>query len=76
MLAQQLGQFFALFAALGGFRRVDAGGGVNRLKRAVPLWLSQPAFALYVSGYADAAQSHGGEGALYVRLRKPVALKA
>ena len=42
------------------------------LKRAVPLWLSQPAFALYVSGYADAAQSHGGEGALYVRLRKPV----
>ena len=45
------------------------------LKRAVPLWLSQPAFALYVSGYADAAQSHGGEGALYVRLRKPVALR-
>jgi DNA-nicking Smr family endonuclease len=40
------------------------------LKRAVPLWLSQPAFAVHVSGYADAAQSHGGEGALYVRLRK------
>jgi DNA-nicking Smr family endonuclease len=43
------------------------------LKRAVPLWLSQPAFAVHVSGYADAAQSHGGEGALYVRLRKPMA---
>ncbi len=42
------------------------------LKRAVPLWLSQSAFAVHVSGYADAAQSHGGEGALYVRLRKPV----
>ena len=42
------------------------------LKRAVPLWLSQPAFAAHVSGYADAAQSHGGEGALYVRLRKPL----
>ena len=42
------------------------------LKRAVPLWLSQPAFASHVSGYADAAQSHGGEGALYVRLRKPL----
>ena len=41
------------------------------LKRAVPLWLAQPAFASHVSGYADAAQSHGGEGALYVRLRKP-----
>jgi DNA-nicking Smr family endonuclease len=42
------------------------------LKRAVPLWLAQPGFALHVSGYADAAQSHGGEGALYVRLRKPL----
>ncbi|MGL4405410.1 MAG: Smr/MutS family protein [Notoacmeibacter sp.] len=44
------------------------------LKRAVPLWLAQPAFAMHVSGTADAAQSHGGEGALYVRLRKPVGL--
>jgi DNA-nicking Smr family endonuclease len=42
------------------------------LKRAVPLWLAQLGFAVHVSGYADAAQSHGGEGALYVRLRKPV----
>jgi DNA-nicking Smr family endonuclease len=42
------------------------------LKRAVPMWLAQPAFASHVSGYADAAQSHGGEGALYVRLRKPL----
>lgn len=41
------------------------------LKRAVPLWLSQPGFALHVSGFADAAQSHGGAGALYVRLKKP-----
>ncbi len=42
------------------------------LKRAVPMWLAQPGFASHVSGYADAAQSHGGEGALYVRLRKPL----
>ena len=42
------------------------------LKRAVPMWLAQSAFASHVSGYADAAQSHGGEGALYVRLRKPL----
>ncbi|MCU0831751.1 MAG: Smr/MutS family protein [Rhizobiaceae bacterium] len=41
------------------------------LKRAVPLWLAQPAFARHVSGHADAAQGHGGAGALYVRLRKP-----
>ena len=45
------------------------------LKRAVPLWLAQPGFAMYVSGYADAAQSHGGEGALYIRLRRPVIRK-
>jgi DNA-nicking Smr family endonuclease len=40
------------------------------LKRAVPLWLSQPAFARHVSGHADAAAGHGGAGALYVRLRQ------
>lgn len=45
------------------------------LKRAVPHWLSQPAFAAHVSGYSDAAQGHGGEGALYVRLRKPVGIR-
>jgi DNA-nicking Smr family endonuclease len=39
------------------------------LKRAVPLWLAQPAFARHVSGHADAAAGHGGAGALYVRLR-------
>jgi DNA-nicking Smr family endonuclease len=41
------------------------------LKRAVPLWLAQPGFAIHVSGYADAAQGHGGGGAIYIRLRKP-----
>lgn len=40
------------------------------LKRAVPLWLAQPAFARHVSGHADAAAGHGGAGALYVRLRQ------
>lgn len=41
------------------------------LKRAVPHWLAQPAFARHVSGYADAARPHGGGGALYVRVRRP-----
>jgi DNA-nicking Smr family endonuclease len=40
------------------------------LKRAVPQWLGQPAFARLVSGYGDAAPGHGGDGALYVRLRR------
>jgi DNA-nicking Smr family endonuclease len=45
-----------------------AGRGV--LKRAVPLWLALPEFRELVIGFDTAAPSHGGEGALYVRLRK------
>ena len=40
------------------------------LKRAVPLWLALPEFRGMVIGFDAAAISHGGEGALYVRLRK------
>ena len=40
------------------------------LKRAVPLWLALPEFRQIVIGFDDAAIGHGGEGALYVRLRK------
>jgi DNA-nicking Smr family endonuclease len=43
-------------------------GGV--LKRAVPLWLALPEFRDTVIGFVSAAAGHGGEGALYVRLRK------
>ena len=43
-------------------------GGV--LKRAVPLWLASPEFRMLVIGYEEAAQPHGGSGALYVRLRR------
>jgi DNA-nicking Smr family endonuclease len=40
------------------------------LKRAVPLWLALPEFRDLVIGFDSAAMAHGGEGALYVRLRK------
>ncbi len=40
------------------------------LKRSVPGWLSTPPFRQVVSGYEDAAKTHGGDGALYVRLRR------
>jgi DNA-nicking Smr family endonuclease len=40
------------------------------LKRAVPMWLSLPEFRQFVVGFDDAAIGHGGEGALYVRIRK------
>jgi DNA-nicking Smr family endonuclease len=40
------------------------------LKRLVPHWLSDPGQRRYVLGFEDAAQHHGGTGALYVRLRR------
>ena len=46
-----------------------SGGGV--LRREVPLWLANPEFRMHVSGMEEAALHHGGEGALYIRLRRP-----
>ncbi len=46
------------------------GEGVGALKRAVPMWLTLPEFRNMVIGFDTAAIGHGGEGALYVRLRK------
>jgi DNA-nicking Smr family endonuclease len=40
------------------------------LKRQVPLWLRLPEFRLYVLAAEAAHVTHGGEGALYVRLRR------
>jgi DNA-nicking Smr family endonuclease len=49
-------------------RRGDGEGGV--LRRQVPHWLGLPDFRSFVIGFEDAHVAHGGEGALYVRLRK------
>ncbi|GHC74451.1 Smr/MutS family protein [Limoniibacter endophyticus] len=46
----------------------SAGSGI--LRRAVPEWIKTPAFRPYVSGLDNAARHHGGDGALYIRLRK------
>ncbi|MFC0240520.1 Smr/MutS family protein [Rhodopseudomonas telluris] len=51
-------------ARLGG----DPERGV--LRRQVPHWLSLPEFRAYVVGFDEAAIGHGGEGALYVRVRR------
>jgi DNA-nicking Smr family endonuclease len=40
------------------------------LRRQVPMWLALPEFRRYVLGFEVADTGHGGEGALYVRLRK------
>lgn len=41
------------------------------LKRSVPLWLEQPDLRECVAGIAPAHIRHGGDGALYIHLRKP-----
>jgi DNA-nicking Smr family endonuclease len=40
------------------------------LRRQVPHWLSQPEFRALVVGFEEAHIGHGGEGALYVRVRR------
>ena len=40
------------------------------LRRRVPLWLSLPEFRRFVVSFEQAHGSHGGEGALYLRLRR------
>lgn len=53
------------------------GGGLDArgeergvLRRLVPHWLADPALRGIVLGYEASAPGHGGEGALYVRLRR------
>ncbi|UCI08191.1 Smr/MutS family protein [Mesorhizobium sp. B1-1-8] len=64
-------------AHAGGIRYVliitgkgSSSGGDGVLRRAVPAWLSTPAFRPLVSSHDHAARNHGGSGALYVRLRR------
>jgi DNA-nicking Smr family endonuclease len=40
------------------------------LRNAVPRWLAEPDFAPLVVSYSPAPRRLGGDGALYVRLRK------
>src|SRR6202158_1243933 len=40
------------------------------LRRQVPQWLSLPEFRSLVVGFEEAHVGHGGEGALYVRIRR------
>jgi DNA-nicking Smr family endonuclease len=40
------------------------------LRRLVPQWLGRPECRPYVVGFESAGAAHGGEGALYVRIRR------
>ena len=45
--------------------------GQGVLRRYVPEWLNLPQFSKLVNGYRTSHISHGGDGALYVRIKKP-----
>ena len=69
--AQARGHRHVLVITGKGGRRDDSGSferGV--LNREVPRWLNEPQFRQMVVGFTPAHKRHGGEGALYVRLRR------
>ncbi len=45
-------------------------GDIGKLKAAVPRWLNEPTFRPYVLSLSYAQQKDGGDGALYILLRK------
>jgi len=51
-------------------RTVGAESERGVLRRQVPLWLNLPEFRTLVVGFEEAHIGHGGEGALYVRIRR------
>lgn len=57
-----------------GLKKVDGDAAViierGVLRSMLPIWLSEPGLAPLIAGWDVAAQSHGGEGAYYVRLRR------
>jgi DNA-nicking Smr family endonuclease len=53
-----------------GARGDDFAADRGVLRRQVPLWLRSPELRDYVIGFDEAHVAHGGEGALYVRLRR------
>lgn len=69
---------FIAQARAGGLRHVlvitgkgrGGDGGMGVLRRQVPMWLTTEPIKNDISGFSDAARHHGGEGALYVRLKR------
>lgn len=46
-------------------------GGTGVIRASVHEWLQSPILRGVVSGFASAARHHGGDGALYVTIRRP-----
>jgi DNA-nicking Smr family endonuclease len=60
--------FVLVITGKGSASGPESGRGV--LRRQVPEWLSLPEFRTLVVGFEEAHIGHGGEGALYVRVRR------
>lgn len=75
-LAMAQASGFKVVLVITGKGRPSADGGAwyddarGVLKRAVPIWLSSPAARGLVVGFETADVTHGGSGALYVRIRR------
>jgi DNA-nicking Smr family endonuclease len=67
--AQARGARLVLVITGKGVRGGDGHGERGVLKRQVPMWLRLPELRGLVVGFEPATIGHGGEGALYVRLR-------
>jgi DNA-nicking Smr family endonuclease len=61
-------RFVLVITGKGRTTRLDSSRGV--LRQQVPEWLGLPEFRTLVVGFEQAHIGHGGEGALYVRIRK------
>lgn len=68
--AQSRGHKLVLVITGKGAPGADAYAERGVLRRAVPMWLSSPAARTVVVGFETAGPTHGGSGALYVRIRK------
>jgi DNA-nicking Smr family endonuclease len=68
--AQTDGAKFVLVITGKGGRARDNWTERGVLRRQVPLWLKLPELRAYVVAFEEAHVAHGGEGALYVRLRR------
>lgn len=56
-----------------GLKKTDPTNVFERgvLRHMLPRWLNEPDLAPLIAGYEVSAQHHGGEGAYYVRLKRP-----
>jgi DNA-nicking Smr family endonuclease len=68
--AQASGARVVLVITGKGARADDPFAERGVLKRQVPLWLGGPELRPFVVGFENAGRGHGGQGALYVRLRR------